>query len=125
VLITFESEVATILRENAADSLVLVMPSLSLRADFPVAVVDSVAKRRNTGQLATAYLQFLYGETGQDILAKNHNRVTNPVVASRYQSQFPAVTLVTVDEVFGGWDKLTQAHFADGGILDQLLAAQH
>lgn len=123
VLITFESEVSAIRREYSKASLVVVYPSLSVRADFPVAVVDKVADRRHTREVATAYLQFLYSERGQDILAAGFNRVRNSTVLARYASQFPAVTLVSVEEVFGGWDEVTKEHFGNGGILDKLIAA--
>jgi sulfate transport system substrate-binding protein len=124
VLVTFESEVSAIRREYSKASLVVVYPSLSIRADFPVAVVDKVADRRRTREVATAYLQFLFSEKGQDLLAAGFNRVRNPVVLARYQSQFPAVTLVSVEEVFGSWDEVTRNHFGDGGILDRLIATK-
>ncbi len=88
VLITFESEVNSVKREYASAGLQIVIPSLSVRADFPVAVVDQVVERHGTRALATAYLQFLFSDAGQDILARNFNRVRNPEVARRYQAQF-------------------------------------
>jgi sulfate/thiosulfate transport system substrate-binding protein len=124
VLITFESEVSAIRREYAKAELVIVYPSLSLRADFPVAVVDKVVDRRGTRDVANAYLQFLFSEAGQDVLAAGYNRVRNSSVLNRYRTQFPPVTLVSVEEVFGSWDSVTQTHFGDGGILDRLLATQ-
>jgi sulfate/thiosulfate transport system substrate-binding protein len=124
VLISFESEVNAIRSQYAKTPLVVVVPSMSLRADFPVAVVDKVALRRGTGDLATAYLRFLYSDAGQDILARNFYRVRSQIVAQRYKAQFPAVQLVTVEDAFGGWDKVVKTHFADGGILDQALAAK-
>jgi sulfate/thiosulfate transport system substrate-binding protein len=95
-----------------------------VRADFPVAVVDKVVDRRGTRDVATAYLQFLFSEAGQEILAAGYNRVRNPAVLKRYQTQFPPVTLVTVEEVFGGWDAATKDHFSNGGILDRILAGK-
>ena len=124
VLVTFESEVSSIRREYAKSQLVIVYPSLSLRADFPVSVVDKVVDRHDTRAIATAYLQFLYSEEGQDILAAGFNRVRNPAVLARYKTQFPPVTLVSVEEVFGSWDTVTKTHFGDGGVLDRLLAAK-
>ena len=94
---------------------------LSLRADFPVAVVDKVVDKKGTRKEATAYLQFLFSTSGQDIIARFHNRVRDAGVAKKYASQFPAVRLVTVEDVFGGWDAVTTTHFADGGILDQAM----
>jgi sulfate transport system substrate-binding protein len=69
--------------------------------------------------VATAYLQYLYSDAGQEIIAKKYNRVQSPTIAAKYRSQFPDVRLVTVQEAFGGWDVVTKQHFADGGILDQ------
>ncbi|HEY0342527.1 MAG TPA: sulfate ABC transporter substrate-binding protein, partial [Steroidobacteraceae bacterium] len=124
-LITFESEVQTIRGEEAGKGLALVVPSVSLRADFPVAVVEKVAARHGTQALATAYLKFLFSEPGQEILARGHNRVDNPAVLARHPGEFPAVKLVSVQQAFGGWDEVTKNHFADGGILDQALATIH
>lgn len=121
VLITFESEVGAIRREYSKVNFDVVYPSISVRADFPVAVVDKVVDRRGTRDVATAYLQFLYSEAGQEILAAGYNRVSNEAVLARYASQFPPVELVTVEETFGGWDKVTEVHFASGGVLDQLI----
>jgi sulfate transport system substrate-binding protein len=125
VLITFESEVNSIQTQYAKVPLVAVVPSISLRADFPVAVVDKVADRHGTRDVANAYLQFLYSDAGQEILAKNFFRVRNPVVAQRHAAQFPALHLVSVEESLGGWDQVIKTHFADGGILDKVMAAKH
>jgi sulfate transport system substrate-binding protein len=124
VLITFESEIAAIRREYDKANLVVVYPSVSVRADFPVAVVDKVVDRRKTREVATAYLEFLFSEPGQEILAAGFNRVRHPAVVAKYQAQFPPVTLVGVEDVFGGWDEVTQKHFGDGGILDKLIATR-
>jgi sulfate transport system substrate-binding protein len=119
VLITFESEVNAIRTQYAKVPLVAVVPSVSLRADFPVAVVDKVAERHGTRAVANAYLQFLYSDAGQEILARNFFRVRNPAIAQRYAAQFPAVRLVAVEDSLGGWDQVIRTHFAEGGILDK------
>jgi len=124
VLVTFEAEVSSISKEYTKSALQIVYPSLSIRADFPVAVVDKVVDRHGTREVATAYLQFLYSDEGQDLLAKNFNRVRSPTVAARYKAQFPDITLVSVEGLFGGWDKAMKVHFSDGGVLDQILAAK-
>jgi ABC-type sulfate transport system substrate-binding protein len=100
-----------------------VVPSVSIRADFPVAVVDRVVDRHGTRKAATAYLQFLFSDTGQEILAKNFFRVRNSAIAGRYKSQFPEVRLVTIEGAFGGWDQVMKVHFGDGGFLDQAFVA--
>ena len=122
-LVTFESEVVAIGDEYGKANLQAVIPSLSLRADFPVAVVDKVVDRKGTRKVATAYLQFLYSDAGQEIIAKRHNRVHNESVARKYAASFPPVKLVSVEQTFGGWDAVTKHHLADGGILDQALAS--
>lgn len=120
VLITFEAETNGIKREYGDKGFELVTPSLSLLAEFPVAVVDKVAERKKSQVVAKAYLDFLYSEAGQEILAKNFNRVHHPKVVEKYKAQFPALRLVTVEKVFGGWEQATKVHFAEGGILDQV-----
>ncbi len=125
VLVTFESEVSSIRQEYAKSGLEIVYPSLSVQADFPVAVVDKVADRHGTRAIATAYLEFLYSDAGQEILAKSFNRVHNAGVAARYKAQFPDIRLLTIEQRFGGWEKANQVHFANGGVLDQILASNN
>jgi sulfate/thiosulfate transport system substrate-binding protein len=118
VLVTFECEVTAIRKEYGKSQLEAVMPSLSLRADFPVAVVDKVVDRKGTRKVATAYLEYLYTPAGQEILAKYHYRVQDAAIAKAHAAEFQPVRLVTPEQMFGGWDKVTQLHFAAGGILD-------
>jgi sulfate transport system substrate-binding protein len=127
VLVTFESEVTAIRSEYGKAQLESVMPSLSLRADFPVAVVDKVVDRKGTRKVATAYLQYLYSPAGQEILAKYHYRVPNEAIAKKYAADFKPVKLVTAEQVFGGWDKLAEQHFGRDGIFEKALekAAAH
>ncbi|MEL3888801.1 thiosulfate ABC transporter substrate-binding protein CysP [Ferrovibrio sp. MS7] len=120
VLITFEAETNGIKREYGDKGFELVTPSVSLLAEFPVAVVDKVAERKGTQAVAKAYLDFLYSEAGQEILAQNYNRVHHPKVLEKYKAQFPTLRLVTIEAVFGGWEQANKVHFAEGGILDQV-----
>jgi len=120
VLITFEAETQGIAREFGEENFETVIPSQSLLAEFPVAVVDRVAERRGTEELARAYLGFLYSEEGQRILAEHGNRVHDEAVAAEFSDQFPEVRLVTVEDVFGGWDQVQEEHFNAGARLDQL-----
>ena len=120
VLITFETEVQSIRREYKDKPLALVTPSMSLLAEFPVTVVDKVVDKRGSRPLAEAYLQFLYSDAGQEILARNFNRVNDPKIAAAHKVDFADVRLVTVEKVYGSWDQITKTHFADGGILDQV-----
>jgi sulfate transport system substrate-binding protein len=120
VLITFEAEVNAIRREFGDKGFEIVVPPMSILAEFPVAVVDKVAEKRGTRPIATAYLDFLYSEKGQEILASFSNRVHHPKVVERHKAAFPPVRLVKVEDVFGGWEKATKVHFAEGGILDEV-----
>lgn len=120
VLITFEAEVHGIVREFGEDKFDVVVPSVSLQADFPVSVVDQVVDARGSRAVAEAYLEFLYTPEAQEIIASHFNRVIDPEVAARHAASFPEVRLVTVDAVYGGWDRVTAEHLADGGILDQV-----
>jgi sulfate transport system substrate-binding protein len=120
VLITFEAETKGIAREFGDDNFEQVTPSVSLLAEFPVAIVDRVVERRGTGDLAKAYLDFLYTPEGQRIAAENGHRVNDEALSAEFAEQFPDVRLVTVEEVFGGWDKAQEEHFEAGAKLDQL-----
>lgn len=124
VLVTFEAETRTIEDLYKDKKLQTVVPSVSLLAEFPVAVVDKVVDKRGSRAVATAYLEFLYSPAGQTILAKGYNRVVDPKVAEAFKDQFPPVRLVKVEEVFGGWDKAQAEHFASGGKLDQVFTGR-
>jgi sulfate transport system substrate-binding protein len=120
VLITFETEVRGIQKEYGADVVEIVIPSMSLLAEFPVAIVDSVVDNRGSRDLAKAYLDYLYTPEAQRIMAEYGSRVRDPAVAAEFKDQFPEVRLVTAEDVFGGWAKISEEHFAEGGILDRL-----
>jgi len=122
VLLAWENEALLALRELGADSFEIVAPSLSILAEPSVALVDKIVDKRSTREVAQAYLEYLYSEQGQHIAAKNYYRPRLPAVAAQYADVFPALNLVTVDEVFGGWQKAQATHFADGGTFDQIYA---
>ncbi|AZO12138.1 MULTISPECIES: sulfate ABC transporter substrate-binding protein [unclassified Mesorhizobium] len=124
VLITFESETRGIRKEYGDDKFEQVTPSVSLLAEFPVAIVDKVADEHGSRDLAKTYLDFLYSPEGQDIAARNGLRARDATVAAKYKADFPDVRLLTVDEVFGGWDKVQKEHFAAGGLLDQVYTSR-
>jgi sulfate/thiosulfate transport system substrate-binding protein len=119
VLLAWENE-AYLALEESPGQLEIVSPSISILAEPPVAVIDNVVDRRGTRALADAYLQYLYSPEGQEIAAKRHYRPRDQRIAARFAGTFAAVKLFTVDEVFGGWQKAQKAHFADGGIFDQI-----
>ena len=98
----------------------IVVPSLSILAEPPVTMVDKFAKKHGTEVVAKAYLEYLYTEEGQEIAAKNYYRPTLASVAKKYESQFPKVNLVKIDDDFGGWQVAQKKHFSDGGTFDQI-----
>jgi sulfate/thiosulfate transport system substrate-binding protein len=120
VLIAWENEALLAIKELGPGKFEVVAPSVSILAEPSVAVVDKVAARHGTKAVAQAYLEYLYSEAGQEIAAKHFYRPRLPAVAARYASQFPRISLVTVDEVFGGWKKANATHFADGALFDQI-----
>jgi len=120
VLLAWENEAHLALKEFGADQFEIVTPSLSIRAEPPVAVVDKIAKRHGTVEVAKAYLNYLYSDEGQEIAAKNFYRPRNQAIAEKYAANFTQLKLVTVDQEFGGWQKAQATHFADGGIFDQI-----
>ena len=122
VLLSWENEAALILKESGADKFEIIAPSVSILAEPPVTVVDKNVDKRGTGEVARAYLTYLYSPEGQEIAAKHHYRPRSKEVAAGYANSFPAIELFTVDEQFGGWKKATKDHFADGASFDQLYA---
>ena len=123
VLLAWENEALLALRESGPGKFELVAPSVSIRAEPPVAVVDKTVDKRGTRAVAQAYLQYLYSDEGQDIIAKNYYRPVVDRYARKYAAQFPNIGLFTIDEVAGGWAKAQKTHFADGGVFDQVYAS--
>ncbi|MGH8140075.1 MAG: sulfate ABC transporter substrate-binding protein [Steroidobacteraceae bacterium] len=121
VLIAWENEALLAIKKLGAGKLQLVVPTISVLAEPPVAVVDRVVLRRGTREVAQAYLQYLYSKEGQEIVAKNYYRPRDPQVAAQYASQYPKLSLVSIAEL-GGWPKVQAMHFAEGGIFDQIYA---
>jgi sulfate transport system substrate-binding protein len=120
VLLAWENEALLAQKELGPDKFEIVVPSLSILAEPTVTVVDKVVDKRKTRAVATAYLEYLYSEEGQEIAAQNYYRPTLDSVAKKYESKFPKVNLVKIDEVFGGWQKAQKTHFADGGTFDEI-----
>jgi sulfate/thiosulfate-binding protein len=121
VLIAWENEALLATEVLGKDKFELVVPSVSMLAEPPVAVVDKVVDRRGTRKVAEAYLTFLYSAEGQEIAAKHYFRPRAADVLAKYAHQFPKVNLVTIDDaMFGGWAKAQKKHFDDGGVFDQI-----
>jgi len=120
VLLAWENEALLAIRELGPQKVEIVVPSVSILAEPPVAVVDTVVDRRGTRQIAEAYLQYLYSPAGQELAAKHYFRPRNSQVLEKYHDQFAPLELFTVDKVFGGWTAAHDKHFADGGVFDKL-----
>jgi sulfate transport system substrate-binding protein len=120
VLLAWENEAYLAVKELGPEKFDIVTPSLSILAEPPVSVVDKVVDKKGTRKVAQAYLEYLYSPEGQEIAAKHYYRPRDAKVAAKYAKQFAKVNLITIDDVFGGWDKAQKAHFADGGSFDQI-----
>ena len=120
VLLAWENEAFLAMKEFGDDKFETVIPSSSILAEPPVAVVETVAARRGTTEVARAYLEHLYSDEGQEIAARNHYRPRNAAIAAKYAASFPNLPLFTIDEEFGGWTQAQKTHFADGGVFDQI-----
>ena len=120
VLIAWENEAILAIQELGRGGVELVAPSVSILAEPSVAVVEKGARRRGTEAVAKAYLEYLYTPEGQEIAAKHHYRPRLEAVARKYAAGFPKLNLFTIDEVFGGWQKAHQTHFAEGGVFDEI-----
>jgi sulfate/thiosulfate transport system substrate-binding protein len=125
VLIAWESEALMTQQEFGRDNYDIVVPSSTILAEPPVAVVDTVAAKHGTQKVAEAFVQFLYSPEGQAIAAKHFFRPRLASVAARYAAQFPAVKTFTIAEQFGDWRKVQATYFADGGIFDQITEGEH
>lgn len=122
VLLAWENEAFLAVKQMGADEVEIVTPSISILAEPPVSLVDGVADRLGTRQVAEAYLDFLYSPQGQNLAAKHFYRPVRPDhVSPERLAQFPKIELFTIEEVFGGWDKAQKEHFDDGGIFDQII----
>jgi len=120
VLLAWENEAFLAVKELGPDKVQVVVPSTSILAQPPVAWVDKIVDKHGTRKLAKAYLEYLYTEPAQQVIARNFYRPIDAKTAARFSSQFPKLTLFTVDEIFGGWQKAQKTHFADGGVFDQI-----
>ncbi|MEP6942964.1 MAG: sulfate ABC transporter substrate-binding protein [Betaproteobacteria bacterium] len=118
VLVAWENEAHLAIRELGADKVEIVVPSVSILAEPPVALVDKVVDRKGTRKLAQAYLEFLYSPEAQEIAARNFYRPSLATVAKKYESQFAPVTLFRLGDSFGNWHLAQKTHFADGGTFD-------
>jgi len=119
VLITWENEAYLVLKEFGADKYEVVTPSFSVLTEPPVTVVEDVARKHGTLEVATEYLKYLYSKEGQEIIGKNYYRPSDSEVAAKFDKQFPKLELFKIDQL-GGWNEVQKKHFADGGVFDQI-----
>lgn len=120
VLISWENEAFLAVKEFGADRLEIVMPSVSILAEPPVAVVDKVVDRRGTRKVAEAYVEYLFSPEAQEIVGRHFYRPRLPDAQKKFEKQFPQIATFTIDQVFGGWHKAQKTHFADGAVFDQI-----
>ena len=121
VLLTFENEAFLIAKDLGADKFDVVIPSTSIEADHPVAVIDPVVDKKGDRKVAEAYLGFLWTDAGQEIIAKHHYRPRNPAILARHADQFARLELFSINDIVpGGWPAAQKIHFADGGLFDQI-----
>jgi sulfate transport system substrate-binding protein len=120
VLLAWENEAFLALKEFGKDKFEIVVPSVSILAEPPVAIVDKVVDKKGTRTVAEAYLKYWYTKEAQNIAGRNYYRPTDPEIAKKYAEAFPKVELFKIDDVFGGWTKAQKTHFSDGGIFDQI-----
>lgn len=120
VLLTFESEVLSVDREFGTGKVDAVYPSVSIIAENPVAVVERTVNKKGTGELARAYLNYLYSDEGQEIAAKHALRPRSPAVLKKYAATFKPIELVPVSEYFGSLSEAQKIHFNDGGQFDKI-----
>ncbi|MEJ6005549.1 sulfate ABC transporter substrate-binding protein [Paucibacter sp. AS339] len=122
VLLTFESEAEMIENEFGKGQFEVVNPTVSIEAEAPVAIVDKVAAKKGTTAVAKAYLDYLYTPEAQAIIAKHNFRPRDAAVFKREEKRFAPIKLFSVDQLLGGWSKVSKTHFADGGTYDQIVA---
>jgi sulfate/thiosulfate-binding protein len=120
VLLAWENEASLAQREFGKDKFEIVAPPLSILAEPPVSVVDTVSDKKGTRTAAEAYLKYWYTKEGQEIAARNSYRPHDTEIAKEYEKSFAKVEFFTIDEVFGGWTKAQKEHFGEGGVFDQI-----
>ena len=119
VLLAWEDDANLATRYLSPGKIEVVVPSVTIKAEPVVAVMDSIVHRHHTGVQADAYLHYLYTPTGQEIMARHYYRPIDPAILARHADSFPAVPTFTVDDL-GGWEKVNAEHFAEGGVFDQI-----
>ncbi|WP_054710246.1 sulfate ABC transporter substrate-binding protein [Bacillus sp. JCM 19041] len=120
VLLAWENEAILAANELGESEFDIVTPSKSILTEPPVAIVDAVVDRKGTREVAEAYLEFLYTDEGQKLIAENYYRPRDEAILEEHRDYFPEVELFTIDEKFGSWQEAQEKHFADGGVFDAI-----
>ena len=120
MLLDWENQAELTINEFGVGLCEIVVPSVSILAEPPVAVLDGNVDRRGTRKAAEAYLNFLYTKEGQEIVAKHYYRPRDEEILKKHAKHFVSVEMFTIDDVFGGWQKAQKEHFDDGGVFDQI-----
>jgi sulfate/thiosulfate-binding protein len=120
VLLTWENEARHALGEHGEKEVAVIYPSMSIKAEPVVAVMDRTAADRGTTEMARAYLQYLFSPLGQEAAARHHLRPQDPEVAAKYADRFPKIDLLEIDQIFGGWKMAEEKHFSEGGTFDRI-----
>jgi sulfate transport system substrate-binding protein len=121
VLLTFENEAFLIANDLGADKFDVVIPSTSIEADHPVAIIDPIVSKKGNEKVAEAYLNFLWTDAGQEIIAKHHYRPRNPEILARHADEFAKLELFSINDIIPeGWAAAQRIHFVDGGLFDQI-----
>ncbi len=120
VLISWENEAFLAMKELGKDGLEMIAPSVSMLAEPPVTVVDKYVDKHGTRAVAEEYVKYLYSPEAQELAAKHYYRPRDPEVAKRHEAELPKLTLLTIDDTFGGWSKAQKTHFDDHGVFDEI-----
>lgn len=120
VLLSWENEARYVVSQLRDEGFEVITPSISIRAETPVSIVDRNVDRHGTREVSEAYVDFLFSEEGQEIGAKHNLRPRDPAVAARHASKFPTLKLLSIDDDFGGWNAAQKKHFSDGGTFDRI-----
>jgi sulfate transport system substrate-binding protein len=120
VLLAWENEALLTLKEEGPDKFEIVVPSLSILAEPPVAIVEKNAEKHGTTEIARAYIEYLYSDAGQELVARHFYRPNNPDILAKHAGIYPKLELVTIDQDFGGWKHAQKHFFGDGGVFDQI-----
>ncbi len=121
VFLAWENEAILSKQVKEEEGLEIIVPSVSIKAEPPVAIVDANVKAHNNRDIAEEYLNYLYDPACQEVIARHHFRPSNEEVAKKHLSKYPALRVFSIDEVFGGWGAAQKVHFNADGTFDRMM----